>query len=188
MEDFLKELKTAKLKTTGTIGATASPLTLRHNNTHSTSSSTSSISSGLQTLRAGLKRKAGAVELPEPSQRKYTRQFDHSSHLIQFDSQQPRRVEEGSSHRTLWKQQKQRRLTACAQAHRRPIPPAHIRPTLFKVGEKVACPYLGRSLVLADPPENDYKSTWPLHPFAEPAIPFTILPALDRRRVDLHLL
>ncbi|KAG9030566.1 hypothetical protein FRB95_003827 [Tulasnella sp. JGI-2019a] len=65
MEDFLKELKTAKLKRIAAAdGPAISPMTARRNATTNTSSmSNSSICSGLRTLKAGLKRKAGAVEV-----------------------------------------------------------------------------------------------------------------------------
>lgn len=65
MEDFLKELKTAKLKSTG-VGPAVSPMTLRRStNSSFSSSSASSVSTGLQSLRAGLKRKAGPVDAGE---------------------------------------------------------------------------------------------------------------------------
>ncbi|KAG8912328.1 hypothetical protein FRC00_004764, partial [Tulasnella sp. 408] len=59
MEKFLSELKTIKLRNTGSgSGSTVSPYTMRQNaNSQAASQATSEISTGLQSLRAGLKRK-----------------------------------------------------------------------------------------------------------------------------------
>lgn len=59
MEKFLSELKTIKLRNTGSgTGSTVSPYTMRQNaNSQAASQASSEISTGLQSLRAGLKRK-----------------------------------------------------------------------------------------------------------------------------------
>ncbi|KIO34604.1 hypothetical protein M407DRAFT_88507 [Tulasnella calospora MUT 4182] len=59
MEKFLSELKTIKLRNTGSgSGSTVSPYTMRQNaNNTAVSQATSELSAGLQSLRAGLKRK-----------------------------------------------------------------------------------------------------------------------------------
>ncbi|KAG8932180.1 hypothetical protein FRC01_000159 [Tulasnella sp. 417] len=59
MEKFLSELKTIKLRNTGSgSGSTISPYTMRQNaNTNAAAQASSEISAGLNSLRAGLKRK-----------------------------------------------------------------------------------------------------------------------------------
>ncbi|KAG9050094.1 hypothetical protein FS837_007617 [Tulasnella sp. UAMH 9824] len=85
MEKFLSELKTIKLRNTGSgTGSTVSPYTMRQNaNSQAASQASSEISTGLQTLRAGLKRKRisedAADELQNGLHEAVRRRFEASS-------------------------------------------------------------------------------------------------------------
>ncbi|KAG8864869.1 hypothetical protein FRB96_003455 [Tulasnella sp. 330] len=89
MDDFLQELKMAKLKRTGAAsGPIISPMTLRRATASSISlTSNSSMSSGLQTLKAALKRKAGTVDvgseqnLPTATRRRVDLTIDNADNL-----------------------------------------------------------------------------------------------------------
>lgn len=83
MEKFLSELKTVKLRNTGSgTGMTISPYTMRQQaNNNAASLATSELSAGLQSLRAGLKRKRIAEDANDEAHQGL-RMFDTIFHVV----------------------------------------------------------------------------------------------------------